>query len=79
MSGVTVKPGEKAVVTCNVFGYPASNISWSYVYGNYTIGWPSRDRAPISVSDYTKSTKNIPVQKIFDFNRLRATISPSHK
>lgn len=31
MSDVTIKPGEKAKVTCVIFGYPTSAVTWSYI------------------------------------------------
>lgn len=31
MADVTIKPGEKAKVICDIFGYPTSAVTWSYV------------------------------------------------
>lgn len=31
MSDVTIKPGEKAKAICDIFGYPTSTVTWSYI------------------------------------------------
>lgn len=31
MSDVVIKPDEKAKLTCDIFGYPTSDVTWSYI------------------------------------------------
>lgn len=31
MSQVSVKPNEEATFTCEIFGYPTSTVTWSYI------------------------------------------------
>lgn len=31
MSSVTVKPGSPAILSCDIYGYPAADITWSFI------------------------------------------------
>lgn len=31
MADVTVKPGDNAVMVCDIIGYPVSKVNWSFI------------------------------------------------
>lgn len=31
MGDISIKPGENAIMSCEIFGYPASSVVWSFI------------------------------------------------
>lgn len=48
MESVSIRPGEKAVMSCEIFGYPSSTVSWSF------IPCPKADFDPTSCDESKK-------------------------
>lgn len=55
MDSTSIRPGEKATVNCEIFGYPTSTLTWSF------IPCPKAEFEPESCDESKKTTFTVSV------------------
>lgn len=55
MDSTSIRPGEKATVNCEIFGYPTSTLTWSF------IPCPKAEFDPKSCDESNKTTFTVSV------------------
>lgn len=60
MEDVSTKPGENAVMTCEIYGYPASSVVWSFIPCN-------KPEFDVNSCDESKKVEYVSGDEIFFF------------